>query len=208
MINHIKISYLATLMLVMFLATNCSSTKGKKYMNDAEAAADIIASNLAVGDFPSLSESQEDSKFIVIALDKVSYMAGVHNSITLEYDNTIKAWNGYRQDHSRPVRGSNKDEKNITKDNQSPKNMSWLELMKALDKSNIHTILDSEDIDYKQVIADGEQFSLTIRVGDRQRRYSYSNPHFYAKEYSNIKDFANFAMIIDLLQQEFKVDVE
>ena len=195
------------LLSILLLSMNCASTKGDKQNGDDEMAAQILIENPGVADFQSLDEPIDDATFIMISLEKVIFMSGWKSKLDLTYNKTSKSWNGEYVVHTRPIRGSHEKDKTDRFENLKPK-ISWQELMQALNKNNIHSIRDSEDIDYKEVLADGENYSLNIRVGDQQRTYSCSNPGFYANEYSEITDFKDFAAIIDILDREFIAGLE
>lgn len=53
-------------------------------------------------------------------------------------------------------------------------------------------------------IMDGYQFTIEFKIGDKFRVYRFENPESYAKYYSNIEEFKNYASIKDIFQQDLE----
>ncbi len=182
---------------------SCSSTKGGNTGNDEEAAAKLLMNHSGLSTFESVTGTPSPSRYITISLTSGSMM-GRENETKLVYDQAMKKWTGSYQSENRSGRAGN-DDAVTNKDNLTPKS-GWLPLVKMLVENNIHTIRDSKSIEYKQLVADGVYYTLDIRIGDKQRKYGFSNPSIYAKHYTDIQDFVDFTNVVNLLETEFKTE--
>ena len=185
-------------MLSMFF-TNCSSTKKNKPMGEDEMAAKLLMDNPELSKFQTAADENEETKYIVISFVTRGMMAGLERKIDLTYNNAMKKWAGDYEVNQHPVRGNPGKTQNW--DNLIPKS-GWLALIKKLNENKIHSIRDSGSIEYEEKIADGELYTMNIRIGDKERKYSISNPLPYSTMYPEIKDFAYFAKIADVLEDE------
>jgi hypothetical protein len=193
---------MAMMMLLSMLLTNCSSTRGNKNQSDGEKAAKTLIDSSDLSKFQISADAVDKAEFIVISLEKVIFMAGWKSKLDLIYNEESKEWNGKYMSESYSIRGGQEKEKPINIDTLAPKS-SWHSVIQSLHQNNLLSIRNSEDIDYEEVLADGENYSMTIHIGNKHRSYSMTNPAFYAKEYPEIKDFSDFTSIINLLEEEF-----
>jgi len=51
-------------------------------------------------------------------------------------------------------------------------------------------------------IMDGHNFTVELKVGDKFRVYQFDNPEVYARYYSNVEEFKNFAAIQKIFEQD------
>jgi len=199
LLNGIKLTILIGV-LVSLVVLSCKSTKGGQSANDHEAAANLLMNHSGLSDFEAVEGSPAASRYIVIAL-KSGNMTGRGKETKMVYDKSMKKWTGsYKSENKSGRAGPN--ETDIIRENLTPKS-GWLPLMKTLTEKNIHTIRDSKSIEYKQLVADGVYYVLEIRIGDKQRKYGFSNPSIYAKHYTDITDFADFDSIVETLRTAF-----
>ncbi len=201
LLNGIKLSICIGVLLSIFMMS-CSSLKGGKSGNDSETAARLLMDHPGLSDFESVPGTPAQSRYIVITL-RSGNMSGREKGTKLSYDQSMKKWTGSYKSGNNSGR-ADPNETKISRENLIPKS-GWLPLVKMLMENNIHTIRDSRSIEYKQLVADGVSYTLNIRIGDKQRKYSFSNPSLYAKEYPNIQDFADFDRIVNILRSEFVI---
>jgi len=199
LLKGIKITICVAVVLSIFLISSCTTTKGTKSVNNAEAAAKLLMDHPGLSDFETLG-APSPSRYIVISL-KNGNMTGRQKETKMTYNKTLKKWTGSYT--SKGMSGKGGDNGSDAKLNNLTPKSGWLPLMKMLTENNIHTIRDAKSIDYKSTVADGNSYTIKIRVGDKQREYAMSNPMIYASDYPDIPDFGDFAKIVEILQAEF-----
>ncbi len=186
--------------ILILSISNCSGTK--KLQKEHETAAVSLMNHPDVAKFDNNSNEMDDSEYVSIVLKKNTLMAGWKTTLELNYDKNVKKWSGMYKTYQYPIRGGQEKEKREQWDNLVPLS-GWPQLIEALLEHGIHSIQDAEELDYEHEYADGDNYRMHIRIGDKSRTYAQDNPRLYAKINPKIKDFADFAEIIKLLNVEF-----
>lgn len=185
---------------LLLFATNCGTSSSIfDEQTEGEIAANLLINNRGVAAFKRAFKTIDDSQFIVISLEKIIAEASQKTKIELTYDRGAKQWivTYSSQDFAVPDIEQIRNRENLT-----PKS-GWVNLIERLEENNILSKLETDLIEHDGNLSDSESYILTIRIADRLNKCSMEDPAYYAAQYPENLDFANFSRIVNLLNEEF-----
>ncbi len=186
------------LMLLLFFAS-CSTTKTNP--NNSKTSAELFESKVDPAKFLEKGDSEMGEEKIIILFTKFVLMAGRKNILKVSYDSKTDQWNGNYQIHKSSMEGMEQKEEVSEWKNLTPKS-GWTELINRISANKIHSLKDSKDLVYDENIADGNSYRIQLKVNDKFRSYSYSNPMYYAGENPTLEDFKNMTNLIKIFEEE------
>ncbi|MBL0152384.1 MAG: hypothetical protein IPP93_02415 [Chitinophagaceae bacterium] len=76
-------------------------------------------------------------------------------------------------------------------------------LFENLKSQGIFTLPDMDELNIKNYILDGTNYSVAFKAGDQYRRYTFNNPGALQKRNKKIMELRNFSAIADLFYSSF-----
>ena len=76
-------------------------------------------------------------------------------------------------------------------------------LIDTLKQNDVFALPDQDDLKINGYVDDGDNYTLTFKVGRKFRSYNFNNPDIYKEDYRQMKEFKNYSNIVNAFYNAF-----